>query len=154
LKRLRTSEDRLQTKITKHFGTSPKESLHLILYETIWIIDSGCSFRVTELLSFQKWMAELKQPSISRSLLSRDIIPLLYRAVRLSIFQHLQVPDFKAKTLDVNCASFSITFDCWSDVGHKNSFVAVTRHWYSNNSWDLQSGTIFLCLQHFSHACK
>lgn len=40
-----------------------------------------------------------------------------------------------------HCSSFSITFDSWTDIGRKNSYVAVTCHWYCDGlfDWSLHS---------------
>lgn len=137
--RKRTSEERLQTKISSYFDSS-KNALRLILKQTLWLIDSGGSFYSIELPTFHDWMKEIQHPEVSRSLLSQDIIPLLHRAVRMSVFQYLRVPQFEKKIFLGKVTSFSITFDSWSDAGRKNNFVAVTRHWIPNDSWESQSG--------------
>lgn len=62
-------------------------------------------------------MKELKVRSVPRvAFLSVDLLDAV----------HLAVMDILRGTLS-STSSFSITFDMWSDVGHKNDYLAITR---------------------------
>lgn len=42
-----------------------------------------------------------------------------------------------SKIKELQCSTFSITFDSWTDVSNQHSYVAVTRHFIPDDSWEV-----------------
>lgn len=83
----------------------------------LFFVDAAIPFNATRNPSFRQWMKELKVRSVPRvAFLSVDLLDAV----------HLAVMDILRGTLS-STSSFSITFDMWSDVGHKNDYLAITR---------------------------
>lgn len=130
----------IQRKITQesfHSPLSKTQISHLVLHEILFISESGSSFYCTQLESFQDWMKELGQPLLSQQTLSSSLLELVYHAVRVLCKKKMGL--FSSNAFTPAFSSFSITFDGWMDIGKRNFYLAVTQHWFEDNSWTLHS---------------
>lgn len=131
----------VQRKIThlSFYSLSEEQCARRMLHECLFFAESGSPFHYLDLKSFHEWMAELKQPKISRKFASGELLDTVYQAACLSIMSQMEIRDPKSKTILSKCSSFSITFDLWTDVGFQNNFLALTRHFIPDDEWMLKS---------------
>jgi len=99
------------------------------LLQTLYLIESGAAFHTTSLPTYQKLMEFFKVPQMDRRTLGGPFLRIIHQGVKNILLQ----------MISVSCDAFSITFDCWSDIGRKNSFLAVTRHFTPKNAWELKT---------------
>jgi len=116
--------------------------MKLILCEILFIVESGSSFYSSQLPTFRNWMKDLGQPLLDQKFLIYTLMELTYRSVRLLMKKNMgfvKLSDGK-KLFIPSYSSFSITFDGWTDIARKNSFIAITRHWFCDEDWKFHSG--------------
>jgi len=135
---------KILSKDSFHSNKSSLQISRLLLHEILFFSESGSSFNIASLSTFKTWMKELGHPNIGRKILSSSLLESTYRAVRL--LYRKKMGSFSTeggkKVFIPGYSSFAITFDGWTDEGKKNAFVAVTRHWFLDDSWELHSAVL------------
>ena len=130
----------------------------LLLRQILYLAESGASFYSTSLQTFKEWMKELGHPLVHRQCLSTSLLECTYRAVRLHLKKKTGTFEVEKeghrKTFLHKYSSYSITFDGWTDPGKKNTYVAVTRHWFMDDSWELCQGVFDVIPMCGSHTGK
>lgn len=132
---------------------SSKGMARLLVRELLYLAESGLSFHATSLPTFREWMRELGHPLVNRQCLSSTLLELVYRAVRVHLQKKMgtfQMEGFSKKFYP-KYSSFSITFDGWTDPGKRNTYVAITRHWFLDDSWELCHGVFDIIPMKGSH---
>jgi hypothetical protein len=77
----------VQTRLSEQsFSHLSKEDIaKRLLLNCLFIAESGCSFHLTQLKTYQDWMKELRQPEASRVALSGPLLELVFRTVRIAL---------------------------------------------------------------------
>lgn len=134
----------VQTRLSEQsFSHLSKEDIaKRLLLNCLFIAESGCSFHLTQLKTYQDWMKELRQPEASRVALSGPLLELVFRAVRIALKKKMYFYHEKTMEYQSCCSSFSITMDAWTDIGCNNSYLALTRHWIPDHEWNLYSAVL------------